>query len=129
MTQTQATSRPSGVAAEEDGRVDDAEVRALLRAEDGDAARQLAGNGFTYRHDWGDKNNQWRLNLDWGAVNSNSRVFVAIGEGAPGGGKMMGAARYTLHNVAPHDGGVSIWLNIEWKDPIRLLVDYLVVNP
>lgn len=91
--------------------------------------RALAGNGFTYRHDWGDLNGQWNLYLNWGDIKCNSRVFVAIGEGAPGNCKHMGAARYTLHNVCPKDGQVSIWVNIEWGSPIRLYVDYFVVNP
>ena len=86
-----------------------------------------SGAGWTYRHDWGDKNNQWKLTLWSGAINRNSTVFVEIGEGAAGGGKFVGAARYTVHNVAPFDGGVTIWLNIEWSSPIRLYVDYLVI--
>jgi hypothetical protein len=59
-------------------------------------------------------------------------VLVSIGEGAAGGpdnGKFLGAARYTLHNVAPRAGGVDIWVNIEWGSDIPLYVDYLVVNP
>jgi hypothetical protein len=95
----------------------------------GEVPKSLSGTGFSYRHDWGDKNGQWKLNLNWGAIRANSRVFVAIAEGAPGGGKFLGSARYTLHNVAPSNGGVSIWVNIEWNSPIRLYVDYLVVNP
>jgi hypothetical protein len=86
----------------------------------------------TYRHDWGNKHGQWKLNLAWGSVNRRSRVFVAIAEGAPGGpdgGKFIGGARYTLHNVAPHDGGVDIWVNIEWGSDRRIYVDYLVINP
>lgn len=103
------------------------QVRQLFGGEA--SAENLIGTGFTYRHDWGDRKGQWTLNLNWGAVNADSRVFVAIGEGAPGGGKLIGGARYTLHNVAPQNGRVSIWVNIEWGDPIRLYVDYLVVNP
>jgi hypothetical protein len=49
-------------------------------------------------------------------------VYVAIHEG-----NFIGAARYTLHNVAPYDGGVSIWVNIEWGSPINLYADYYVV--
>ena len=90
---------------------------------------ELIGTGFVYRHDGGDRNNQWILNLNWGAITRNSQVFVAIGEGAAGGGKFIGGARYTLHNVAPQDGVVSIWVNIEWNSPIRIYVDYFVVNP
>jgi hypothetical protein len=92
----------------------------------------LSGTGFTLRHDWGNKHGQWKLNLNWSAVNRRSRVFVAIGEGAaggPDGGKFIGGARYTLHNVAPRAGGVDIWVNIEWGSDIRIYVDYLVINP
>lgn len=41
----------------------------------------------------------------------------------------MGAARYSLFNVAPRAGGVDIWINIEWSADILLYVDYLIVNP
>ena len=79
-----------------------------LTGQAGLGAQQLIGTGFTYRHDWGDRNGQWTLNLNWGAVTRDSRVFVAIAECAPGGGKFIGGARYTLHNVAPGDGVVSL---------------------
>jgi len=92
----------------------------------------LSGDGFTYRHNWGPRRGQVKLQLNWGAVNPRSHVFVSIGEGAAGGpdaGKYIGAARYTLHNVAPRAGGVDIWVNIEWGSDILLYADYLVVNP
>jgi hypothetical protein len=93
---------------------------------------ELSGTGFTYRQDWGSLRGQWRLQLDWADVGPRSQVFVSIGEGAgtgPDDGKFIGAARYTLHNVAPRAGGVDIWVNIEWDSDIRLYADYLVVNP
>ena len=105
-------------------------VRSSLRADSLEPA--LSGTGFSYRHDWGLRRGQWTLRLDWGAVNPRSHVFVSIGEGAAGGpdnGKFVGAARYTLHNVAPRAGGVDIWVNIEWGSDILLYADYLVVNP
>jgi hypothetical protein len=92
----------------------------------------LSGNGFTYRHDWGARRGQWILRLNWDAIQPPSQVFVAIGEGVPGGpnaGKFIGAARYTVHNVAPRWNGVDVWVNIEWSSDISLYVDYLVVNP
>ena len=107
-----------------------AAVRPLLGATTPEPA--LSGTGFTYRHDWGARRGGWKLNLSWGAVNPRSRVLVSIGEGVAGGpdaGKFIGAAKYTLHNVAPRAGGVDIWVNIEWSSNIRLYVDYLVVNP
>lgn len=105
------------------------EVRQIFKAPEGVEARELFGTGFTYRHDWGDVNGQWKLNLNWNVITNNSRIFVAIGEGAPGGGKFLGGARYTLHNVAPNNSQVGIWVNIEWNSPIRLYADYLVINP
>jgi hypothetical protein len=109
----------------------ESEVQSVLGS-NGAGVEQLAGNGFTYRHDWGNKHGSWRLWLNWSAITANSRVFVAIGEGAPGGpagGKFIGDARYTLMNVAPQNGRVGIWVNIDWGSDIRLYVDYLVVNP
>lgn len=93
---------------------------------------ELSGAGFTYRHNWGLRRGQLTLRLNLGGVTPRSHVFVSIGEGAAGGpdaGKFIGAARYTLHNVAPRTGGVDIWVNIEWGSNIPLYVDYLVVNP
>lgn len=127
-----APSIQDGLTAFEIHDVNAQQVHAFLGTGADVTAEALIGTGFTYRHDWGDRNGQWKLNLNWGAVNGNSRVFVAIAEGAAGGpsaGKFLGAARYTLYNVAPRSGGVDIWVNIEWSSPIRLYVDYLVINP
>lgn len=92
----------------------------------------LSGTGVSYRHDWGRRRGQQILRLNWAVVNRRSHVFVSIGEGVAGGpdsGKFVGSARYTLHNVAPREGGVDIWVNIEWGSDIPIYVDYLVVNP
>ena len=92
----------------------------------------LAGTGFTYRHDWGRRRGDCKLNLNMSGVNARSRVMVSIGEGVAGGpdnGKFIGAAKYTVHNVAPHARGVTIWVNIEWSSDILLYVDYMVVTP
>lgn len=93
---------------------------------------ELSGTGFTYRHDWGARRGQWVLRLNWDVVQPPSRVLVAIGEGVPGGppaGKFIGAARYTLHNVASRWNGVDIWVDIEWSSDIPLYADYLIINP
>jgi hypothetical protein len=128
-----AASRPEGSAlpgsgptAEERANADLQQVGSLT---DDGATGALSGTGFTYRHNWGTKNGQWRLHLAWPAVRNGSRVLAAVGECSAGGGKFIGAARYTLHNVAPSDGNVSVWVNIEWGSPIAVCVDYLVVNP
>ena len=113
--------------------VNEAKVSKLFSRETqttgGAITRNLQGDGFTYRHDWGNYKGSWKLTLNWGAINRNSRVFVSISEGDPAGGKFVGDAKYTLYNVAPSDGKVVIWLNIDWDYPLRLYADYLVVNP
>ena len=93
---------------------------------------ELSGTGFTYRHDWGLRRGKWVLRLNWAAVTPQSRVLVAVGEGAGGGpdsGKVIGSGRFTVHNVAPRPGGVDIWVDIEWSADLSLYADYLVVNP
>lgn len=126
-------SVPSPRADEENSQeADAAAVRSFLPAGAGAEEPALSGNGFSYRHDWGRRRGQQTLRLNWGAVNSRSRVLVSIGEGVAGGtdnGKFVGSARYTVHNVAPRAGGVDIWVNIEWGADISIYVDYLVVNP
>lgn len=107
------------------------QVRQLFKGGEGASPADLSGSGVTYRHDWGNLRGQQTLRLNWGVVNARTKVFVAIGEGAaggPDGGKFIGSARYTLHNVAPRDGGVDIWVNIEWASNIRIYVDYLAIN-
>ncbi|HVH03751.1 MAG TPA: hypothetical protein VM891_12550 [Amaricoccus sp.] len=124
-----STSKHPGAYAEDSAAVVEAAVARLQQG--GAATRDLAGSGFTYRHDWGDRNGSWKLFLNWNAINGRSRVFVAISEGAAGGpdaGKFIGAAKFSLFNVAPTNGGVDIWFNIDWSSPIRLYADYLVIN-
>jgi plasmid maintenance system killer protein len=114
MAESEATSA-QGVAAEESASLNEDEVQQL------DARAQLTGP-VAYRHYWGAKNGQWRLHLSWGGMSAANQVYVAIHEG-----NFIGGARYTLHNVAPYNGGVSIWVNIEWSSPINLYADYYVV--
>ena len=83
------------------------------------------------RWDWGKLTaGEWILNLSWSVVTAASLVFVAVGEGVPGGGKIIGSARITLYNVAPRNGGVTIWVGVgPGTTPIDVSADYLVVNP
>jgi hypothetical protein len=128
--QTPATIPTAGARQEAMQEVQQAAVRPLFGA--ASPQPELSGTGFIYRHDWGLRRGEWILQLNWGDINPRSQVFVSIGEGAAGGadaGKFIGAARYTVHNVAPRAGGVDVWVNIEWEAEIPLHADYLVVNP
>ena len=96
-----------------------------------DESQNVAGIISSFRWDWGDLRGNWILQFNWGAVSPRTAVFVAIGQGAAGGpiaGKFIGAAKYTLHNVAPRAGGVDIWVTIDWPSDILIYVDYLVVT-
>ena len=96
-----------------------------------DESQNLAGIISSLRWDWGNLHGGKILRLNWGVVTPRTAVFVAIGEGAPGGptaGKFIGSAKYTLFNVAPRAGGVDIWVDIDWSKDIRIYVDYLVVS-
>jgi hypothetical protein len=106
------------------------EVRSLLRTDPEIIPKNLIGMGFTYRHDWGERHGNWKLTLNWNAISCHSRVFVSASEF--GGGNqcgLTGGARYTVHNVSPQNGSVTVWVNIEWDSDIQLHLDYLVINP
>jgi hypothetical protein len=101
-----------------------------LFSNDGVGASGLVGNGFTYRHDWGNRRGKWKLNLHMGGITCNSRVWVTATEF--GGGQQcgfIGDAAYTVQNVATSNGVISVQVVIDWPDPIRVRLDYLIVNP
>lgn len=95
---------------------------------------QLGYPDWSYRHNFGAMNGNRIITLIAPAgriLTPRSRVFVAISEGLAGGpdvGKFIGAARYTVHNIAPRAGAVDVWVNIEWGAPILLYADFLVIN-
>jgi len=98
-------------------------------SDSGRSARAIAGDGFTYRHDWGQHRGLLLLTLNWSGFTGATRVFVAAAEGGGLGGKFVGDALYTVHNVAPGVGSVTIRLNVEWDSPIGVVVDYLIIEP
>ena len=110
--------------------VDQSQIKSLLPAGSDVSAENLTGNGFTYRHDWGNHKGQKNYTLNWGAVTANSRAFVSATEFGGGANEgFIGAARYTVHNVATRNGAIIVKVNIEHDNPIRLRIDYFVVNP
>jgi len=104
-------------------------VCAFLPQEKG--RNELDGSAVSYRHDWGSLDTSASLFLEWDGVCASSRVFVSITEGFAEGcdsGKAIGAAKCSLSEVAPKDGGVGIRVNVEGDRPIRLVASYLVIN-
>ncbi|MGB8701606.1 MAG: hypothetical protein WCD18_19500, partial [Thermosynechococcaceae cyanobacterium] len=84
---------------------------------------------FIYKHDWGLRNGQWRLTLNWDLIQPSSHVHVAVSECDASGNSFVAGAKFTVHNIAPITNGVTILTNIEWNEPIRLCADYFIVNP
>lgn len=74
---------------------------------------------------WGAHNGALTCNLQWDQVVHDSIVFVTASEGDPPISSaapvlFVGDARFTVNNVAPHDGGVSFRITIEWDGPLNL---------
>jgi hypothetical protein len=93
---------------------------------------------FTYRHHWRYRSHgNFILTLRSKRVTCASRVFVSVTEfDADSRGGIaeedcghIGDARYTIHNVAPYDGGIKIWLEINSEDDLPIRTDFLVFNP
>jgi hypothetical protein len=112
--------------------VDESKVVRLAGASASDIGAAAVSGMWAYRWDAGNWHGQLNYTLSWpGIITPSSLVFVAAGEGqagGPGAGKFVGNARYTVHNVAPANGFVVARINVEWNGPIRVYVDYLVVN-
>ena len=114
MTEPEALSAEGMAAAVEVAEVNEDELPSL------DARAELTA--VTYRRNWGLRQGQHLLSLPWPGVTTSHHVYVSIHEA-----NFIGAARYTVHNVAPRNGAVDIWVNVEWGSPIPLYADYLVV--
>lgn len=98
-------------------------------AEGGAITQGLSVYSYSYRHNWGYKKGSLKLTLLDGRITARSRVFVSASELGADGSRLVGAAKYTVHNVAPRNGAVTIWLTIDWGSPLRTVVDYLVIQP
>jgi hypothetical protein len=89
----------------------------------------LSPYSYSSRINWGYKNGSWKLTLYDSRITANSRVFVSVSELGTDGYRIVGAAKYTVHNVAPRNGLVTIWVTIDWGSPLRTVADYLVIQP
>jgi hypothetical protein len=71
-----------------------------------------------------------QLNIPNSRIHSNSIVNVAISEYStdPRTTRFIGAARMGVYNVAPYEGGVIVWAEINWNSPINICFD-LLINP
>jgi hypothetical protein len=88
---------------------------------------------FTYRHAWSNQHNG-RVNLrvtGFFGIRPDWNVFVSAGQARVHGdataGMFIGAARFTVNNVAPESDAMLVQLTIEWDAPLSVITDYLVV--
>jgi len=142
MTDKTQAQGIEGMAQPAEAELDPAQVRPLIRLSDDaqpteDVQRlTLASPDFTYRHIWGDRNGRWRLNLLSRRIWASSNVFASISELSelvtnvgPIPKPHLGAARFSVNNVVPYNGGVWVDVFIDWPAPLLTQVSYLVVNP
>ncbi|WP_141585752.1 hypothetical protein [Actinomadura sp. WMMA1423] len=64
------------------------------------------------------------LNADSDLFRPSTRVTASIVEVDNADAPFIGAARMTIHNVRPYQGGVQVWANIEWNTDLRVRISY-----
>jgi len=71
-----------------------------------------------------------RLNINCPVIHANSNVMLSISEFSnvanPAGSRFVGSARYTVCNISPREGGVVVWVEINWASPINIFLGLLV---
>ena len=79
-------------------------------------------------------NGTGNYNLSWDAINHLSSVVITAAEGrepsengrvlgaSDSPERFIGAAQFSVHNVAPYDGGVTFRLEIDWGSPLNTWV-------
>jgi hypothetical protein len=76
-----------------------------------------------------------KLDLTWHEISRNSVVVITASQGDPPitsplrPARWVGAANFTVSNVAPRDGGVIFVVNIDWSEPLNLWTYITVFDP
>jgi hypothetical protein len=78
--------------------------------------------------------NTGNFNFGWDVINHDSSVVIAASEGreiiedgqpvvtTESPERFIGDAQFTVHNVAPYDGGVAFRIEIDWPSLLDLWV-------
>lgn len=85
------------------------------------------------RYYWGKRKGTLRYEFEWKEIRHDSFVVITASEGKPpistaAPERFVGAAPFTVMNVAPYDGGVTFAVWIEWDAPIGLWTDITVFD-
>jgi hypothetical protein len=104
--------------------------QALARTADGagGAARALGAGSFTTFYTWRANGVHTAVRFDHAGINANSRVFVALSEFNSDAqiNRFIGAAKMTVSNIAPFNGGFFAWVEISWNTALNVRFDVLV---
>src|SRR4030095_1101434 len=80
------------------------------------------------------------FNFQWDIIRHDSFVVITASEGrevvedhmmiynSQSPNRFVGAARFTVDNIAPNDGGVTFHVTIDWGSLLTLWVDIIVFN-
>ncbi len=81
----------------------------------------------TYYYEWRGNGVQ-TINIPILDIHSYSNVMVAISEFITNSrvDRFMGAAKMRVYNVCPYEGGIWVWVEVDWSDPINVALDLLV---
>ncbi len=70
------------------------------------------------------------LTINWGGIHAGSSVMMSISEYSnpanPAGSRFIGSAKYAVNNVTPFEGGVKVWVDVNWPNPIYIYFDLLI---
>lgn len=70
------------------------------------------------------------LTINYGGIHAGSSVMVSISEynntANPRGSRFIGSAKYAVNNVCPFEGGVKVWVDVSWPNPINIFFDLLI---
>jgi hypothetical protein len=79
-------------------------------------------------------NTSGTYNFQWDIITHQSSVLVTVSEGlepsengqvlgtSQSPERFIGDAAFTVHSIAPHDGGVTFRLEIDWPGPLNVWV-------
>lgn len=83
---------------------------------------------------WSRHHGRIKLHLTWSVIRRDSVVVITASEGdlpvtTQVAARFVGDANFTVSNVAPHDGGVTFVVNIDWFEPLNLWTYITVFDP